>query len=206
MYNTINTSTKQLTVLGLMSAITALMVFTPVGMIPTPGGTSLTISHIPTILTAVLFGPVMGGIVGFVFGVSSLLRALSAASPFDLMFLNPLVSVLPRVLFGLGTGYLYLMLSKVASPKGESFLRSKWRTDIRLIVSAAGGSFIHTTLVLGMMFLVYHPFLMELTGGNLSTVAVVLAGIAATAGLLEMVTAAVIVLPVAKALKRAFSL
>ena len=173
-----------------MAAITIIMIFTPFGMIPNPAGPSLTISHIPTILTAVLFGPFMGAAVGFIFGVAGLVRAIIAPhSPFDLLFMNPLVSVLPRVLVGFGTGFIYALFSK-------------WQNNMGMAIGAAAGSLINTFAVLGMVYILYRARVAEMLDAAMADVMPWILGVVTTSGLLEMAAAVIVVFPIAKALKK----
>ena len=68
----IESKTKRLVILAVFSAIIAVMAFT-VGYIPL-GFMNATIIHIPVIIGAILLGPVEGGILGFVFGLTSLIN------------------------------------------------------------------------------------------------------------------------------------
>ena len=74
---------------------------------PTPAGSATTM-HIPTILAGVLEGPVAGAIVGAIFGGFSFWRAQTNPNPVaKLMFSNPLIAFLPRVLIGVVSHYVY---------------------------------------------------------------------------------------------------
>ena len=97
--------TTTLTQLSMLIALTVLLGVVPnLGMIQV-GPVALTILHIPVIIAAALFGIKGGAIVGLSFGVTSwFVAATRAATPIDLLFVNPLVSVLPRVLFGIVAG------------------------------------------------------------------------------------------------------
>lgn len=66
-----------------------------------PTGQLATIMHIPAILAGILEGPVVGGLVGFIFGLYSFLYPSNPA------LANPLVSVLPRILIGVTAYYAY---------------------------------------------------------------------------------------------------
>lgn len=89
---------------ALTAIIGALILF--LSLIPNIGfirilpGVAVTIVHIPVILGVFLLNFRNSLILGFFFGLGSFLAALIYAStPFDLAFINPLVSILPRVLF-----------------------------------------------------------------------------------------------------------
>jgi len=80
-----------------LSALTVIFSFTRLGMIPWFSGASITVCHIPAILATLLFGLPSGLIVGGVFGISSLILAATQGTGLDVFFVNPLVSVLPRL-------------------------------------------------------------------------------------------------------------
>lgn len=56
--------------------------------------------HIPDIIGAIVEGPLVGITVGFIFGATSLLKALTMPTITSFAFINPLVSILPRMLTG----------------------------------------------------------------------------------------------------------
>ncbi|MBR3550144.1 MAG: ECF transporter S component, partial [Treponema sp.] len=80
---------------GVFGALSVVLSFTPLGYIQI-GLLAITIMHIPVILAVILAGLVPGVSVGLIFGLSSLIRAAQTGSPF---FINPLCSVLPRMIF-----------------------------------------------------------------------------------------------------------
>lgn len=100
-------TTKELATLSMLSALTILLGAVPnIGIIQI-GPVSLTILHIPVIIASILFGVKGGLIIGTIFGITSWVVAVTRAfSAIDLLFVNPLVSILPRALFGLICGVL----------------------------------------------------------------------------------------------------
>ena len=94
-------STRKIVVAGVMSAIAILLGATHWGFIPWFGGVSITIMHLPVIIGAVLEGPIVGLIIGFLFGLFSLIQgAIAPTGPADVWFVNPLLSILPRLFIG----------------------------------------------------------------------------------------------------------
>jgi uncharacterized membrane protein len=88
-------TTDRIATAGMLGAIAVALAVTRLGFFPVPNATgSATIMHLPVIVGAVLQGPVVGLIVGLVFGVFSLLQDTTG------LFVNPLVSVFPRLLIG----------------------------------------------------------------------------------------------------------
>jgi uncharacterized membrane protein len=96
-----NVSTQKIVVAGVMGAISILLGATHWGFIPWFAGASLTIMHVPVIIGAVLEGPIVGLVIGLIFGGFSLLQAaIAPTGPADVWFVNPLLSILPRLFIG----------------------------------------------------------------------------------------------------------
>lgn len=128
-----------------LSALTVIFSFTRLGMIPWFSGVSITICHIPAILAAILFGLPSGLIVGGVFGVSSLILAATQGTGSDIFFVNPLVSVLPRLTLPVVVYLLNSMFVKI-SEKNEKF-----PYIIGVGITAFLGTMFHSFFVLSML-------------------------------------------------------
>ena len=128
-----------------LSALTVIFSFTRLGMIPWFSGASITICHIPAILAAILFGLPSGLIVGGVFGVSSLILAATQGTGLDVFFVNPLVSVLPRLTLPVVVYLLNSMFVKI-SEKNE-----KCPYIIGVGITAFLGTMFHSFFVLSML-------------------------------------------------------
>ena len=112
-------SVRQIVVAGVMSAIAIFLGATRLGFIPFVLGVAITIMHVPVIIGAVLEGPLVGTIIGALFGLFSLVWAFIAPTgPGDLYFQNPLVSILPRLFIGLTTWAGYAALRRASVPWG----------------------------------------------------------------------------------------
>lgn len=111
-----NFNIKRLTIIGILGAISIILGMTPLGFIPV-GPTRATIMHIPVLIGAIMEGPIVGGFVGLIFGLFSIFQAITAPTPVSFVFLNPLVSVFPRVLIGIITYYTYNSLRKLGNKK-----------------------------------------------------------------------------------------
>jgi uncharacterized membrane protein len=103
-----NSKTRKIVVAGALGALSIALFLTPFGYIPWLAGASLTVMHVPAIIGAVLEGPVVGLIVGGIFGVTALIKAATAPQgPIDSFFVNPLISVLPRLFVGIVAWAVY---------------------------------------------------------------------------------------------------
>ena len=94
-------NTKELVFLSMFSAIILMLSIVPnLGFILLFPGISITILHIPVLVGVMIVSRQQSLILGFVFGLGSFLAALMrATTPIELAFINPLISVLPRILF-----------------------------------------------------------------------------------------------------------
>lgn len=128
-------SVRRIVMTGILAAIAILLGITRIGYIPVPNVTgSATIMHVPVIIGAVLEGPVVGTLVGLIFGISSFLQAT------DPLFKDPLVSILPRLFIGVAAYGAYAALRR----------QSEYAA---LIAGSIVGTLTNTILVVGMLIL-----------------------------------------------------
>ena len=165
---------------AIIIAIIGVMSFIPyVGYIQIPP-VSITIIHIAVIFFAWMFGWKEGLVAGFAFGMFSLFKALSSPVGMDYFFINPLVSVLPRTLFGFVSGLIFDLLRLIRQPKTRFVL------DI-LVIPAL--TLFHSVLTLSILYGIYH--------GNEAfasyTYLKVIMTIMTLNGLIEIVSATVVV-------------
>ncbi len=140
------TKAFRLSILALFIAFIIIQNFVPLlGYIPV-GPLSLTTIQITVIIAAVIFGPIDGGIVGAVWGILSCIKALTApSSPVEpLIFTNPLIAVIPRIVVGIVAGYLFIFLNKL-----------KVKKTISMVLSGLAGALTNTILVLGLIYIFY---------------------------------------------------
>lgn len=112
---------RSIAIIGLLGAVTAVLGLTPLGFIPI-GPTRATIMHIPVIIGAILYGPMVGGFVGLIFGAFSLINAFLNPTPVSFVFMNPVISVFPRILVGIGSYYAYEFVKKVGRKNFKGIL------------------------------------------------------------------------------------
>ena len=126
---------RQIVIAGILGGIAIFLGYTRLGFIPVPNlAGSATIMHVPAILGGALEGPVVGTIVGGIFGIFSFIQA---EVPF---FRDPLVSILPRLFIGIVAWVVFVGL------------RSR-SVDVAAAAAGVIGSLANTAGVLGMAVL-----------------------------------------------------
>lgn len=182
-------SPRGLAFLGLMLAITIIMDLTPLGMIPL-GTISATIIQIPTIITGIVLGPVAGFIMGTSFGIVSLIHALTRpVTILDPLFINPLVSVLPRMFIGVVSYYVFTGISRL-------FKKQAFKNTVSTFIGGAAGSLTNTGLVFLMLYLVYAKEVVEKIGASVGAIFI---AVFTTNAIPEAIISGLITMPVAMA-------
>jgi uncharacterized membrane protein len=128
-------SVRSIVITGILAAISILLGITRIGYIPVPNlSGEATIMHVPVIIGAILEGPVVGTLVGAIFGITSMLQGGGT------IFADPLVSVVPRLFIGVAAYYTYAAL------RG-------YNEYTAIIVGSIAGTLTNTVLVVGMLIL-----------------------------------------------------
>lgn len=125
--------TRQIVVAGILGGIAVFLGATRLGLIPVPIPLvgNATIMHIPAILGGALEGPVVGLLVGGVFGVYSWLYSEVP------LFTNPIIAIGPRLLIGVVAWLVFVALRRT-------------NVDLASAVSGLLGSLTNTVGVLGL--------------------------------------------------------
>ena len=180
--------TKNLTLLSLFIAIEVLMTNVPfLGFIPI-GPLRATTLHIPVIIAGIVLGKDKGAIIGFVFGLCSLLTATMQPtatsfifSPFiSGSFLSAIVAIVPRVCIGYVAGFIYDSLKekhKISAMAIGSFL----------------GAITNTILVMSGIYFLYKDAYAAAQGIDPSALIGVIGGIIGFNGVIEALLSGVIV-------------
>lgn len=175
--------TFKLAILGVLTAIVIIQTFIPfLGYIPV-GPLSLTIIPITVIVSAFVLGPRNGAIVGGIWGMITFIRAFVApTSPLaPLIFTNPLISVVPRILIGVIAAYAFISFSKTK-------LSSAWSMRLGALL----GSMTNTILVLGLTYLFYKEPYANAMDMDVSEVLPAILYILVTNGIAEAILSAII--------------
>lgn len=178
---------RQLTTVGMLSAISVILGLTGYGFVPLPIAKA-TIMHVPVIIGSIIEGPLAGMMIGLMFGVFSIIQNIMAPNLLSFVFYNPLVSVMPRVLIGITSYYAY----KFTFGNKET---------LKIGIGAAIGSLTNTVGVLGMIYLLYAAEYAKAKGIAVDAATKAIFGVAFTNGIIEAILAVVITTPVVIAIK-----
>ena len=182
---------RKMTVIGVLSAISIMMSMIPfIGYIPI-GPVKATIMHIPVIIGAIVEGPAVGATIGLIFGLTSIWNAITQPVLLSPLFMNPLVSVLPRILIGIIAYYVYQGVYKVSKKVYSSGF-----------IAGIIGSLINTAGVLGMIYVLYADKYLALMEQQGASAAKLLFGVVLTSGVPEALVAGLIVSAVSVSLIR----
>lgn len=137
---------RNIAITGAFSALIIVMMLTGLGYIRINPQVAYTILQVPVILATILGGLVPGLLTGFVFGLSSLIK--SAVMPLSLLdpyFLNPLCSIVPRLMIPVVTWLVFTGVKKI--PHVPQIVAG--------ILAAVIGSLTNTICVFASLCLVY---------------------------------------------------
>ncbi len=129
---------KTLTLTAIFIAIITVMTFVPYTGYIRVGPIEITTLHIPVIIGAVILGKEGGFLLGTVWGVLCVIKALATGDP---IFVNPLISLVPRMIDGFVVGLV------------ADLFRGKVDHKAYSIICGVIGSLTNTFLVLGAIAL-----------------------------------------------------
>ncbi len=191
--------TRKMVLLALFCCIEVVLMLTPLGYIPL-GVVRATTLHIPVILAGILLGGHAGGIVGLVFGVSSVIVNTLTPTVTSFVFspfysvgeihggaASLLIALGPRILLGYSASWIFRMMMKLTG-----------RLSGSLTVSALLSTFLHTALVMLGIFVFFSEPYAAIREIPVSALAGLLMTVIFTNGVLEMLIAAFLVLAVGK--------
>ena len=141
---------RSMTQLALLTAITLVLAYTPIGYLPL-GPFNVSFLSVPVCIGAVVMGPGVGAFLGLVFGLTSFGNALSGGSVMGvaLMSVSPVgyfvQSVVGRVLMGLCTGLIFRAVRKVDRRGFASY-----------VVGAVSAPLLNTVFYMGLMCLIFY--------------------------------------------------
>lgn len=198
-----NYDTRWLVSVALMAAIVIVLANTPLGMIQLPIIKATTV-HIPVIIGAILLGPTAGAILGFVFGVCSLISNTMAPTLLSFAF-SPFmsttgipgalkavwISVGCRILIGVAAGWLWILFKKI-----------KLNQIVALVITGFVGSMVNTITVMGSIYILFAKQYAQAKEVAVKAVWGLIMGTVTASGIPEAIAAAVLVAVVTKVLLR----
>ena len=192
---------QQLTLAAFFVAIEVIMAVTPIGFIPV-GAINITTMHLPVILAGIVLGPIYGAMMGFVFGMTSMLRATFIPgitsfcfSPFITIggisgnFWSAFIALVPRMTLGCLSFYIYRAVRKLKKSRITA-----------AAVSAGLNTLIHTLFVMGSIWLFFGEAYASAAGIGVGAVIVT---VLTSNGILEILLASIVIPALVKALKPA---
>lgn len=193
--------TRWMISVALMSAIVIVLANTPLGMIQLPIVKATTV-HIPVIIGAILLGPSAGAILGFVFGVCSLISNTMAPTLLSFAF-SPFmsttgipgvlkaiwISVGCRILIGVVAGWLWILLKKI-----------RFNQIVALAITGFLGSMVNTVTVMGSIYFLFAQQYAQAKEVAVTAVWGLIMGTVTASGIPEAIAAAILVAFIAKVL------
>ena len=222
--------TVKMVLAGVMAALIIVMASVPfLGYIPL-GVINATIIHIPVIIGAILLGPKYGAFLGFVFGMTSIVKNTFSPnltsfvfSPFYQMgeyggnFYSVIISLVPRILIGVVSYYVYQGLRKLLSGhRGDtrqetagkgSDMRSNGKSNKRaetIALAAAGvaGALTNTLLVMHLIYFFFGESYLIAGGKVYETVYGAILAIIIGAGVPEAIVSGILTAAICKVMLR----
>jgi uncharacterized membrane protein len=204
----IDNKTQKLVLTAVLTAILIVMASVPVlGYIPL-GIINATILHIPVIIGAILLGPVSGGFLGFVFGLTSLIKNTTTPnatsfvfSPFIQVgefggdFRSLIICMIPRILIGIVAYYVYRGVRKAVKDKKKG-------ENLGLVLAGIAGSLTNTLLVMNLIYLFFGKSYAAATGRAYEFLYAAILTIIGTSGVAEAVVAAILTTAVCRVMMR----
>lgn len=160
-------STKELVEVALFCTLIIVLGMTPLGYIPTPAFNIVTI-HIPVIIGSIILGWQRGAILGFIFGLTSLINAHLRTNVMSIFFspfisgniLSLVVCFVPRILVGIIPYFIF------------NFFK-KYKTNIKqigLFISGILGSLTNTVFVMGFIYLFFKADYAKIQNKSIETI------------------------------------
>lgn len=187
-------TTQRLVITGMLAALIVVLMVTGIGLIRIGPLVEITFLCLPVLIGVMAEGLGVGLILGFAFGLISFIQAFSSPVLLAPYFMNPLVSVLPRILIPVVTWLVLRALSKFSA-------QGAGRRAVSRGIAAFAGSLTNTVGVLGMVFLLVKLGVV-VEGLDPNAVGALLLGSAVANGLPEAAAMMIVAPPILAALDR----
>lgn len=196
------TKTRKSVLLALFIGMETVLMVTPLGFIPI-GPIKATTLHIPVIVISILLGVKEGMILGFYFGLCSLVMSTFNPTPFSFCFspfysigevsgnfCSVLIALVPRITLGFVSGTLFHVLQE------------KMKDTNSILLSSLISTILHTAMVMGGIYLFFGREYAAISGFAYETFLNIIKLTICTNGLLEAFMAGFMTLAIYKALQK----
>ena len=187
-------------------AIILILSMTPLGYIPLPFMKATTI-HVPVIIGACLFGPYIGGFLGGIFGITSVIQATISPTITSFVFtpfynLNEqfyggfsslIVAIVPRVLIGLISGFVFIFFKNLINKESISWF-----------IAGIIGSITNTIGVMSLIYILFGEQYALATNIVPELLIGFILSIVVTNGIPEAIIAAILTTTIGKTIKLLF--
>lgn len=202
-------STMSMVQVAIFGAIICIMAFTPfLGYIPL-GFTRATIIHIPVIIASLLMGPKKGGVLGFLFGLTSFINNTINPTVTSFVFTpfynlgefsggigSVIICFIPRILVGIIPFYVYKLVLRFV--KEET--RRRGVSGIGLVLAGVSGSLVNTLLVMNLIFVFFRDAYAAANGVAASAVYTFILSVIGINGVPEAIVAGLLTLCIGRVL------
>lgn len=190
--------TKRMVMLALFGGVLLVMSYTPLGYLNI-GPLAISLNMIPVAIAAVALGPSGGAILGAIFGVTSCLQCIGIGGLSNmgaiLFEISPVLCIvqrlIPRILAGWLTGWVYLGLRKLIN------------NSVAFFAAGFTAALLNTVLFMAALVLLFGntPYLREMIAGR--NVIIFICGFVGINAVVEMLASTFVVSAVCKALEKA---
>lgn len=201
--------------LSLFAALIFLLTFTPLGFIQLVF-IKATVIHIPVILGSLLLGPLAGAVLGASFGLASFISNTLQPSLLSFCF-SPLIPLpgldhghiaallicfLPRIILGILPSVIYRPLARILDKRKHGAAGIPPVSGLVALVT----TFLHTVMVMGLIYLLFTVQIAELKAVSLDKVPAYVLSVVVVNGVPEAIAAALVTalayLPISRALAK----
>lgn len=204
-------STMSMVQVAIFGAIICIMAFTPfLGYIPL-GFTRATIIHIPVIIASLLIGPKKGGVLGFLFGLTSFINNTINPTATSFVF-TPFYSIgeisggigsviicfIPRILVGVLPYFIYKLVLRFVSED----TRKKGVSSVGLVLAGISGALVNTLLVMNLIYAFYGEAYIEASDKAASMGYMFILSVIGVNGVPEAIVAGILTLCIGKVLMK----
>ena len=202
-------STMSMVQVAIFGAIICIMAFTPfLGYIPL-GFTRATIIHIPVIIASLLMGPKKGGVLGFLFGLTSFINNTINPTATSFVFTpfyslgdvsggigSVIICFVPRILVGIIPYFVYKLILKLSSEE----TRNRGVSNAGLVLAGISGALVNTLLVMNLIFVFFKEAYAQANEVAVSAVYSFILSVIGINGVPEAVVAGILTLCIGKVL------